>query len=533
MTSDDTPDSASGGSGAPSGGSGGAAAGASRGSGAASGGSGGAAAGASGGSGAASWGTAAVAGGSGEGSGALDSGLLAPVRAGVRVEELTSDQAWVRAMLDAEAALTRAQARAGLVPEEAAALIGRAAAELDVDVPALARRARRSANPVVPLVSDLRVAAAAAASHVHLGATSQDILDTAAMLVARRASEAILADLDAVAASLAGLAERHRTTVMAARTLGQQAVPTTFGLKAATWLAGVLRARDRLAAVPLPAQLGGAAGTLSALTEAAEGPPTSAQSPEGAGAAETPSPTPHQPGEGRTREGRAASGVGGHPPSAGERALRVVELFAQETGLVAPEIPWHAERSVVADLGAALAGVSTALGKIAADVVLMSQTEVGEVAEASPGGSSAMPHKRNPALSVLIRAASLQVPVYAQALAQVGEHERAAGAWQAEWSPLRECLRLTGGAAETAAELTAGLQVFPGQMRANAGLTGGRIVSERLAAHLGRDALTGTLRRDGPLDAPADLLDPSGYLGAAPALTDRVLAAYRDREGHQ
>ncbi|MFD2350815.1 lyase family protein [Nonomuraea ferruginea] len=181
------------------------------------------------------------------------------MRAGVRVEELTSDQAWVRAMLDAEAALTRAQARAGLVPEEAAALIGRAAAELDVDVPALARRARRSANPVVPLVSDLREAAGAAASHVHLGATSQDILDTAAMLVARRASEAILADLDAVAASLAGLAERHRTTVMAARTLGQQAVPTTFGLKAATWLAGVLRARDRLAAVPLPAQLGGAA----------------------------------------------------------------------------------------------------------------------------------------------------------------------------------------------------------------------------------------------------------------------------------
>ncbi|MFI6707947.1 lyase family protein [Nonomuraea sp. NPDC050478] len=494
------------------------------------------------------------------------------MRAGVRVEELTSDQAWVRAMLDAEAALTRAQARAGLVPEEAAALIGRAAAELDVDVPALARRARRSANPVVPLVSDLREAAGAAASHVHLGATSQDILDTAAMLVARRASEAILADLDAVAASLAGLAERHRTTVMAARTLGQQAVPTTFGLKAATWLAGVLRARDRLAAVPLPAQLGGAAGTLSALTEATEGPPTSAQSPEGAeaagtslptphqpgegrspsalteaaegasaraqssegaGAAETPSPTPHQPGEGRTSEGRAASGVGEHPPSVGERALRVVELFAQETGLVAPEIPWHAERSVVADLGAALAGVSTALGKIAADVVLMSQTEVGEVAEASPGGSSAMPHKRNPALSVLIRAASLQVPVYAQALAQVGEHERAAGAWQAEWSPLRECLRLTGGAAETAAELTAGLQVFPGKMRANAGLTGGRIVSERLAAHLGRDALTETLRRDGPLDAPADLLDPSGYLGAAPALTDRVLAAYRDREGHQ
>ncbi|MFG1943197.1 3-carboxy-cis,cis-muconate cycloisomerase [Nonomuraea sp. NPDC048826] len=417
-------------------------------------------------------------------SGPLDTGLLAPVRAGVRVEELTSDQAWVRAMLDAESALARAQARAGLVPGEYAERITRTAAALDVDVPALARRARRSANPVVPLVSDLRAAVGdPAAAHVHLGATSQDILDTAAMLVAGRAVAAILADLDGVMAALAALADRHRATVMAARTLGQQAVPTTFGLKAATWLAGVLRARDRLAGLSLPAQLGGAAGTLSALAEAA-----------------------------------AAPG----------RALAVVELFAEETGLAAPAIPWHAERSIVAELGDALAGVATALGKPAADVILMSQTEVGEVAEASPGGSSAMPHKRNPALSVLVRAASLQVPAYALALAQVGEHERAAGAWQAEWSPLRECLRLTGGAAETAGELTAGLQVFPDRMRANALLTGGRIVSERLAAHLGKDAVAELLRQDGPLDAPGDLLDPAAYLGAAPDLIDRLLTAYRD-----
>ncbi|MDA0636711.1 3-carboxy-cis,cis-muconate cycloisomerase [Nonomuraea sp. MCN248] len=430
--------------------------------------------------------------------GPLDTGLLAPVRAGVRAERLTSDQAWVRAMLDAESALARAQARAGLVPRRAAEAIARAADDLDVDVAALARRARRSANPVVPLVSDLRAAVGEpAAADVHLGATSQDILDTAAMLVARRATEVILEDLDGVMDSLARLAERHRDTVMAARTLGQHAVPTTFGLKAATWLAGVLRARDRLAAVPLPAQLGGAAGTLSALTEAA------ATSP----------------------------GSGEVPREAAGRALAVVELFAEETGLAVPEIPWHAERSVVAELGAALAGVATALGKPAADVILLSQTEVGEVAEAAPGGSSAMPHKRNPALSVLVRAASLQVPGHARALAQVGEHERAAGAWQAEWGPLRECLRLTGGAAETAAELMAGLRVFPDRMSANTGLTGGRLVSERLAAHLGADALTETLRRDGPLEAPAALLDPAAYLGAAPDLVDRVLAAYRDRQG--
>jgi 3-carboxy-cis,cis-muconate cycloisomerase len=140
-----------------------------------------------------------------------------------------------------------------------------------------------------------------------------------------------------------------------------------------------------------------------------------------------------------------------------------------------------------------------------------------------------MPQKRNPALSVLIRSAALQVPAYAQLLGAAGEHERAAGAWQAEWLPLRECLRLTGGAAETAAELVAGLQVFPERMRDNACLTGGRIVSERLAVHLGRDALDEALSRPGPLEGPDELLDPEGYLGAAPELVDRILADYLKR----
>uniref|UniRef100_UPI0023DCEF2A lyase family protein n=1 Tax=Nonomuraea lactucae TaxID=2249762 RepID=UPI0023DCEF2A len=179
------------------------------------------------------------------------------------------------------------------------------------------------------------------------------------------------------------------------------------------------------------------------------------------------------------------------------RVLALVELYAEELGLAAPPVPWHAERSAVGELGAALAGTAEALGKVATDVVLLAQTEVGEVAESSPGGSSAMPHKRNPARSVMIRSAALQVPVYAQLLGRSGEHERAAGAWQAEWQPLRECLRLTGGAAETAAVLLAGLEVFPGRMRANAGLTGDRLLSVRL--------------------------------GAAPELIDRILSAYRDR----
>jgi 3-carboxy-cis,cis-muconate cycloisomerase len=221
-----------------------------------------------------------------------------------------------------------------------------------------------------------------------------------------------------------------------------------------------------------------------------------------------------------------------------QRAITLVAVYAEELRLAVPLAPWHAERSVVGELGSALAGAARALGKLATDVILMAQTEVGEAAESSQGGSSAMPHKRNPALSVLIRSASFQVPAYAQALAQAGEHERAAGAWQAEWAPLRECLRLTGGAAETAVELVGGLRVFPDRMRANVDLTGGRIVSERLAAHLDKNDLRTLLDQDAPLDiprdaldpdGPQDLLDPAGYLGAAPELVDRILAAYRER----
>ncbi|MFI7447428.1 lyase family protein [Nonomuraea sp. NPDC049714] len=494
----------------------------------------------------------------------VDGGLLAPVRAGTRVEALTSDRAWVRAMLDAEAALARAQARAGLISGEAAALIDRTAAALTVDPADLARRSRQSAGPVAPLVSDLRQSVSQAgpqavfqpvsqpvsqggggedvARLVHLGATTQDILDTAAMLVATRAVAVITADLDSLLALLADLAQRHRTTVMAARTLGQHAVPTTFGLKAAGWLTGLLRTRDRLRAIPLPAQLGGAAGTLAALVEATREP--------------TPAGPAHEEARGGTAGGEAVRGeavrgeagrenvdrpAGDREVAAAgspQRAITLVAVYAEELGLAVPLAPWHAERSVVGELGAALAGTARALGKLATDVILMAQTEVGEAAESSQGGSSAMPHKRNPALSVLIRSASLQVPAYAQALAQAGEHERAAGAWQAEWAPLRECLRLTGGAAETAVELVGGLRVFPDRMRANVDLTGGRIVSERLAAHLDKNDLRTLLDQDAPLDiprdaldpdAPQDVLDPAGYLGAAPELVDRILAAYRER----
>ncbi|RAY16546.1 3-carboxy-cis,cis-muconate cycloisomerase [Actinomadura craniellae] len=353
-------------------------------------------------------------------------GLLAPARAGASAS--TGDAAWVRALLDAEAALARAQARAGTVPAAAAAEITRVAAGLRPDPGALALRALETGNPVVPLLAELRAALdPAVAGHVHRGATSQDIVDTATMLVAHRALEPVLAALDRTLAALAGLAGRYRDTPMPARTLGQRAVPTTFGLKAAGWLLGCLDAREELdrARRALPVQLGGAAGTLAA-------------------------------------------------PAGPE----LLPLYAAELGLAEPILPWHTRRAPVLRLGAALAETSGALGKLATDVIWLAQTEVGEVAEpAAPGrgGSSIMAHKRNPVLSVRVRSAALQVPAYVSVLAAsaVGEHERPVGAWHAEWQPLRETLRLVAGAADAAAELTGGMVVHPDRMLAGlAGLDG-------------------------------------------------------------
>ncbi|WP_242894854.1 3-carboxy-cis,cis-muconate cycloisomerase [Actinomadura litoris] len=389
--------------------------------------------------------------GSAEGSApAPDAGLLSPVRAGTEAEAATGDAAYLAAMLDAEAALARAQARLGIIPGDAAEAIAAAAASGRIDLVSIARRARGAGNPVVPLVADLRKLAGDAGRHVHQGATSQDIVDTGAMIVASRARRGTLAHLGRALDALAGLAERHRDTPMAGRTLGRQALPTTFGAKAAGWLVGCLEARDRLRSVPLPAQLGGAAGTLDA-----------------------------------------------H----GDLALDLADAFADEAGLARPVLPWHTRRGPVADLAAALALVAGALGKIGTDVWLLAQSEVDEVAEAAGpgrGGSSAMPHKRNPALATLVRSAALQVPAYAQVVlaAQAAPLERPAGEWHAEWQPLRECLRLTGGAAETAAELAGGLEVRTDRMRAN-------------------------------LDALLDVLGEDPGPGAAPALVDRALDAYR------
>lgn len=461
---------------------------------------------------------------------AADTGLFSPVRAGTPAEAATTDTACLQAMLDTEAALARVQARLGAVPESAARAIGDAAHADHFDLAELAVQARGAANPVVPLVRRLTALVAAkdpdAAHSVHQGSTSQDILDTGLMLVAARTLDLILADLDRTAAALARLAARHRDTPMAARTLGQHAVPTTFGLKAAGWLQGVLDARDRLRRVReagLPVQLGGAAGTMAGYLEYALL----------------------------------------HVADAADDGRRYIEELpaglAAELGLAEPLVPWHTVRTPLADLGAALALLTGALGSVAADVQLLSRTETGEVAEPAADGrgtSSAMPHKRNPALSALIRSAAYQVPSLVGTLMQVSVHddERPAGAWHAEWQPLRDCLRLAGGAAHTAAELTEGLTVHEDRMRATLDLTGGLVVSERLAAllsvELGRAeakallarvsaeaATTGRHLADVLAEAPAlsgrrsaddlrELADPAHYTGAAGQLVDRVLDRY-------
>jgi len=428
-----------------------------------------------------------------------------------------SDRAWVQAMLDVEAALARAESRIGLIPPMAAEGIAATCRVDEFDVAQLGRAAVRSANPVIPLVNALRAAVPnEAAPYVHHGATSQDILDTAMMLIARRALDLVLTDLDRAAAAAATLADRHRATIMAARTLLQQALPTSFGLKAAGWLVAIVESRSeltRVAQTRLAVQLGGAAGTLAALKD---------------------------------------------------RGLDVARELAVELTLSEPTVPWHTARARVVEVATALGIAAGVAGKVALDVVLLAQTEVGEASEstvAGRGASSALPQKRNPVDAIEILAAvpgiNAQVAVLLGALLQ--EHERAAGAWQAEWPAFAETLRLAGGAVSRLASLLAGLQVDTERMRRNLDLSGGSIMAEHVVVKLaeridpvmaralvdtavstasstGR-AFRDVLREDPTITThlkPEELdaaLEPSGYLGVAQLLIDRALAAYRGKKG--
>ena len=439
--------------------------------------------------------------------------LFGPIFVPDEIRETVGGRAWLQAMLDAEAALAVAEARAGLIPPDAAKTIAGCCDADRFDPEEIGREGRAAGNPVVPLVKALTAAVPGdAARHVHRGATSQDIVDTAAMLVARRTLDLILIEIDGVAAACARLADTHRTTIMAGRTLLQQALPITFGLKAAGWLVAVLEARRRLLTVRasgLAAQLGGAAGTLASL---------------------------------------------------GPNGLLVLSEFARELDLAEPVVPWHTARLRIAELGSVLALAAGVLNKLVLDVILLAQTEVAEVAEPSDGGSSTLPHKRNPVLATTAVACARRVPSLAQTLqaAMAQEHERAAGAWHAEWETLSDALALTGGAAAAMREATEGLQVHPERMRANLDATDGLLLAEQVttiaAKHLGRleahelveEASRRTLERGSSLreELLADptlrealsseeidaALDPTRYLGSAEEFVDRALEHYR-KEG--
>ena len=441
--------------------------------------------------------------------------LFGPLFVPDAFREAVSGRAWLQAMLDTEAALAVAEARAGMIPTEAAEAISECCDANRFDSGEIGRAGRASGNPVPPLVRTLTEAVSelseGAARYVHKGATSQDITDTAAMLLTRRTLDLILPEVDRIAAACARLADEHRATVMPGRTLLQQALPTTFGLKAAGWLASILEARERLRTVynsRLAVQFGGAAGTLASL---------------------------------------------------GPDGTHVLREFARELELAEPVVPWHTARLRIAELGGALSLLAGVLGKISLDVILMAQTEVAEVAEPAGdgrGGSSTLPHKRNPILSVTAVANSRRVQDLSHTLqaAVIGEHERGAGAWHSEWETLSANLSLTGGAAAAVREVTEGLQIHADQMRVNVSITDGLLLAEhvttvaaeklgRLEAHelvkkashraldrgrplreeLLEDAELGQVLSENDIDAA---LDPERYLGSAEVFVDRALDLY-------
>ncbi len=442
-------------------------------------------------------------------------GLLAPLFTARDVESELSDDALLQALLDTEAALAGAAAEAGVVPAEAADAIARACRAELFDVGELGRSADSSGNPVVPLVQALTAAVDEAAQPwVHFGTTSQDVLDTALMLLVVRAAEPIGARLGEAADVCAELVAEHRDTVMVARTLGQQAGPTTFGAKAAGWLSGLDAAHRRLTGrvrACAAVQLGGSAGTLA--------------------------------------------GYGSAGPA-------VTAALARRLALVDPGLPWHTDRRRLLEIADAVAAVGPATAKVAVDVTLMAQSEIAEVREGGEGhgSSSAMPHKRNPVHAVLVSAGAARLPGLLATMHSVAvhEHERATGAWHAEWETLRELLSLSGGLAERSCRLLRGLDVDRARMRANLDAAGDAVLAEALANrllpvlgratahHVVRGCLAEADRRGTTLRAAAladdqvrgvlsaeaidEAFDPLGWLGSVPLFIDRALAAHREAD---
>lgn len=432
----------------------------------------------------------------------------------LRMAELFSPAAHVRAMVRFEAALARAQARAGVIPPDAADAIISTAETVELDTAALYRDSARAGTLAIPLVKALSAAVPEPGrGYVHWGATSQDAIDTATVLQVRDALDLLVAELLMLADASARLAEEHRETLMPGRTLLQQALPLTFGLKAARWLTTAARHAERLRELrdrSLAVQFGGAAGTLASL---------------------------------------------------GQDGLAVQEELAAALDLAVPDLPWHTERERLVEVAAAVGIVAGSMSKIAQDIVLMAQTEVGELAEATEegkGGSSTLPHKRNPVDAMFALAAARlatgQVPVLLEAMTQ--DHERATGGWQTEWAALPALFMHAGAAVERVARVIAGLDVDAARMRANLDLTRGMLLAESLSMTLGRHLgkqeahhyvqglvdrmrdgtqdLRDIVRADTELRGRIDeaelerALDPAAYLGVTDALIDRALAVHRE-----
>jgi 3-carboxy-cis,cis-muconate cycloisomerase len=440
--------------------------------------------------------------------------LLAPMFSSAPMRAACDDKAQLQAMLDFEAGLARAEAAATVIPQRAAGAITRACRADAFDSPVLAEAATRAGNLAIPLVkaltADVARSDAEAARYVHWGATSQDMVDTATMLMLRAGIDILLADVDRAVKGFAQLARAHRNTAVVARTWLQHALPMPFGLKLAEYAAALHRSRQRLQRLrreTLALQFGGAAGTLAAL---------------------------------------------------GDKGWRVAELLAKDLDLPLPEAPWHTHRDRIAEAASTLAILTGTCGKIARDVSLLMQTDVGEAFEPAGegrGGSSTMPHKRNPVAAATALAAATMAPNLAATIlaAQVQDHERSAGPWHAEWPTLPTLLLVTSGALAAIVDIAEGLEIDVARMRANLDATGGLIMAEAiafaLAEKIGKGAahhlveaaskkavaekkhLRDVLIADHGITAHLDadkitaLFEPMAYQGVSQALIDRLLAS--------
>ncbi len=440
--------------------------------------------------------------------------LLAPMLSSAAMRAVCDDAACLQNMLDFEAALARAEAAAGVIPAGAAGAIAKACKAESFELAALAEAATRSGNLAIPLVKALTAnvarASADAARYVHWGATSQDVIDTATMLTLRAGIDALLADIERAISGFAKLARQHRHTAVVARTWLQHALPMPFGLKLAEYAAALHRSRARLKRLRsdgLALQFGGAAGTLAAL---------------------------------------------------GDKGLLVAEKLAHELKLPLPDAPWHTHRDRIAEAASVFAIVTGTCGKIARDVSLMMQTDVAEAFEPSGegrGGSSTMPHKRNPVAAASALAAATMAPNLAATIfaAQVGDHERSTGPWHAEWPTLPTLMLVTSGALAAIVDIAEGLEVDTARMRRNLDATSGLIMAEAvsmaLAEKIGksdahhlieaaskkavadkkhlRDVLSSDAKITAHLNAEklAKLFEPMAYQGDSQALIDRLLAS--------